>query len=105
MKLELVIDGENKIFTTPFVSGRAYRKLLEYDKTIDYTDMDTDDYDELIGFTCDVFGKQFTIDNFWDGVPSHEVVSTLLDVFSFIRTGKTEKELEELSEEGNEEGK
>lgn len=102
MKLELMIDGEQKIFTTPFVSARSFRKLLEYDQTIDYEDMEVDDYDELIGFTCDVFGNQFTVDNFWDGIPSHMVVSTLLDVFAYVRSGEVPKK---ESDEKNEDGK
>lgn len=104
MKLELLIDGETKIFTPPFVSGRAYRKLLEYDETIDYSNMGADDYDELIGFACNVYGDQFTIDNFWDGIPSHEVVSTLLDVFEFIRTGEDPKKKKE-DDSKNDQGK
>lgn len=102
MKLELLIKGDKKIYTAPFVSGMAYRKLLEYDQTIDYSDMDTDDYDELIGFTCGVFNNQFTVDEFWGGVRSYEVVSTLLDVFSYIRTGDVRKK---DTEEGNYPGK
>lgn len=102
MKLELMIDGEKKIFIAPTVYGRAYRKLLEYDQTIDYSMMGTDDYDELIGFACNVFGDQFTVDQFWDGVPSHEIMSTLIDVFSFVRTGEVKKK---EVEEGNEQGK
>lgn len=91
MKLTLLIDGKEKIFTTPFVSARAYRKLLEYDQTIDYTDMGLDEYDEIVGFICDVFGNQFTIDDFYDGLPSYELNNVLLDVFAYIRTGETLK--------------
>jgi len=103
MKLELMIDGKKKIFTTPFVSGLSYRKLLEYDQTIDYTDMNTDDYDELIGFVCNVFGDQFTVNEFWEGIASHEIVSTLLDTFSYVRTG--EVSTKETDDTKNGEGK
>lgn len=102
MKLTLLIDGKEKIFTTPFVSARSYRKLLDYDKTIDYTNMDADDYDEIIGFTCNVFGDQFTVDEFWDGIASSKLNETLLDVFAYIRTGET---LPKENEEGNDQGK
>ncbi|MGM8213571.1 phage tail assembly chaperone G [Virgibacillus sp. W0430] len=100
MKLTLLIDGKKKIFTTSFVSARFYRKLLEYDQTIDYTDMNLDDYDEVVGFVCNVFDNQFTVDEFYDGIPSHELIQTLLDVFSYVRTGEVPKK-----EKGNEQGK
>ncbi|WP_017797565.1 phage tail assembly chaperone G [Oceanobacillus kimchii] len=100
------VDGENKrkesIYKIPFVSARHHRKLLEYEQTIDYTEMTLENTDELVGFVCDVFGNQFTIDEFYDGVPSHELVSVIGDVFFYVRTGKDPKE---VKEEGNEEGK
>ncbi len=105
MKLILLVNGEERIFTAPFVPARAYRKLLEYDKVIDYTNMDVDDYDEIIGFTCNVFGNQFTIDEFWDGLPSDELNETLLNVFAYIRTGETLPNENEKNAEGNDQGK
>lgn len=103
MKLELIIDGEKKIFTTNFVSGRHFRKVMEYDSKIDYSNIGIDETDELVGFVCNVFDNQFTVDEFYDGIPSHEVISTITSVFIYVRTGKTPEELE--SEEGNELGK
>lgn len=100
MKLTLLIDGKEKIFTTGFVSSMFYRKLLEYDQTIDYTDMGLDDYDEIVGFVCRVFGDQFTTNEFYEGLPSYNLNKTLLDVFAYVRSGEVPKE-----EEGNEQGK
>ncbi|WP_440894974.1 phage tail assembly chaperone G [Amphibacillus sp. Q70] len=102
MKLTLMIKGEEKIFSTPFVSGMHFRKLLEFDQRIDYSNMGTDDFDELVGFVCQVFGDQFTPDEFWNGIPSGEVVNTLLSVFYYVRTGEEQKA---KKEEGNDEGK
>lgn len=101
MKLELNIDGEKKVFTTGFVSGSFFRRLLEFDEKINYAEITLDETDELVGFVCEVFGNQFTIEEFYEGIPSHEVVSTISDVFVFVRTGKTVDELEEEEEVGN----
>lgn len=101
MKLILNLNNEEKIFTTPFVSGRQYRKLLEYDQRIDYMDMSIDDVDELVGYVRSVFGDQFTVDEFYDGIPSHEVMEAFLDVFSFVRSGEVKK----VDDTGNEQGK
>src|SRR5690625_2855803 len=99
MKLELQINGEQKIFTTPFVSARSFRRLMEFDQKMDYNNLSIDDVDELVGYVCNVFGDQFTIDEFYDGVPSHELINTILKVFIYVRSGK------EPEEEGNKEGK
>lgn len=102
-------DGKTKleesIYTVPFANARHHRKILEYDATIDYSDMSLDQTDELVGFVCDVFGNQFTIDEFFDGVPSHKLIETITDVFIYVRTGKTKEELAADNEEGNEQGK
>jgi|SRR5690625_175106 len=104
MKLELIIDGEKKIFTTNFVSGRHFRKVMEYDEKIDYSDIGIDETDELVGFVCEVFDNQFTVDEFYDGIPSNQVISTITEVFIYVRTGKTSEELEK-EQTGNELGK
>src|SRR5690625_4363687 len=94
MKLELIIDGEKKIFTTNFVSGRHFRKVMEYDSKIDYSNIGIDETDELVGFVCNVFDNQFTVDDFYDGVRAHEGVSTITSVFIYLRAGKTPGDLE-----------
>lgn len=92
-----------KVYTIPHATGIHYRKLLEHDAKINYSDMSVDEFDTVIGFVCDVFRNQFTIEEFYEGIPSHEVVSTAISVFSFVRTGKTAEQL--LAEEEREEGK
>lgn len=95
MKIELLIDGQERIFTTNFISGRFFRKVMEFDESIDYSDISVKETDKLIGFICDVFDNQFTVDEFYDGIASNEVISTISDTFVFIRTGKTAEELTE----------
>ena len=102
MNLTLRVNGEDRIFSAPFVSARHFRKLMEFDEVIDYTDLDVKSTDKLVGFVCEVFDNQFTIDEFYDGIPSHQLMSTILDVFVYVRTGK---EPSELADEGNEQGK
>ncbi|SFL38814.1 hypothetical protein SAMN04487943_101299 [Gracilibacillus orientalis] len=103
-------DGERqeKIYTTGHVSGFYFRKVNEFDETIDYSDIDVEQMDTLVGFVCDVFDNQFDTNQFYDGIPSHEVISSITDVFVYVRTGKTPKELDkekQEAEEGNETGK
>lgn len=102
MKITLKTDGKESIHVTSDVTARFYRKLLEFDKTIDYSNMGIDEYDEIIGFICDVFDNKFTVDEFWDGILSYKLNDTILDVFHYVRTGEIPKEKDEA---GNETGK
>lgn len=104
MKIALMIDGKEKIYTITHATGRHYRQVMKFDETIDYSNIDVDQMDELVGFVCDVFQNQFDTEEFYEGIPSHKLVSTITDVFIFVRTGKTAEELE-AEQEGNDEGK
>src|SRR5690625_3745891 len=98
------VDGKTKleesVYTAPFVSARHHRKVMEFDQTIDYSDIDVEQTDELVGFVCDVFSNQFTADQFYDGIPSHKLIDSITNVFIFVRTGKTAEELEAENENG-----
>lgn len=98
MKLELMIDGEEKTFTAN-ATGRHHRQLMKYDEQMDYSDIGVKQVDELVDFVCDVFRNQFTSDQFYDGTSSHELQSIITSVFAFVRTGKTPEELEQLEKE------
>lgn len=105
------IDGkrQEKIYTLEYATGYHFRKAAEFDEKIDYSNLSIEDMNQLAGFVCEVFDNQFTVDEFYDGIPSHKVVSTISDLFIYIRTGKTSEELakeyNERLEEGNEQGK
>ena len=79
MKIELHIDGEEKVFTTPYIPYLAKRKYLKIqadaeekvkkDKNyIPSTQEQMDDEDEIIGILADVvFGGQFTVNQVYAG--------------------------------------
>lgn len=88
MELKLNLKSEEKIYTSPFISSRNYRTLMVFDQEIDYMDMTVEDTDKIAGFVCSVFGDQFTVDQFYDGTPSHHLLDTFLDVFAVVRGGR-----------------
>lgn len=71
MKIELYIDGEKKLFATPFVPMLAKRKYLEIvaksqekgnEEYVPTAQEQLDEDDEMIGILSDVvFGGQFTL--------------------------------------------
>ncbi len=104
MKLELRINGENKLFTTDFISGRMYRKLLEYDEVMNYNNLSVDDMDKLVSLTCEVYNNQFTLDDFYDGISVDNLIPTIRRIIIFIRTGRTPEELAKEATKGNVKG-
>ncbi|MEK4871581.1 phage tail assembly chaperone G [Niallia sp. FSL W8-1348] len=96
------IKVEERIFTIPHANGKHYRQLLKFDETINYANLGVEEHDELVGFVCDVFQNQFTVDEFYEGIPAHETVGTLINVFAFVRTGKTPEELTAEQKDENE---
>lgn len=94
-------DLQEVVYQPPFVSARHHRKLLEFESEIDYSDMGLEETDKLVNFVCDVYGNQFTSDEFYDGVASHELVNTITSVFYFVRTGQAPA----VNKEGNDQGK
>lgn len=102
LTLKKVEDGELKstVFHPIFVSARHYRRLLEFEKEIDYNDMSLEDTDKLVDFVCDVYNNQFTSDDFYKGVQSHELIPTIGEVFYFVRTGKEPDRTEKGTDKG-----
>ncbi|ASA25422.1 phage tail assembly chaperone G [Paenibacillus donghaensis] len=78
MEIKLVIDKKEKTFTVPFVSARMLRKSVEFSKTRNTSDLSPEDLDEMADYTVDLFGAQFTRDNVYDGLSSHEFIPTVM---------------------------
>jgi len=109
MKIELYIDGEKKLFTTPFVPNLAKRKYLEImakseekikeNGSLSFQDQ-LDEEDELVGVLADVvFNGQFTAEQVHAGASNNYIYDKLAEAVF----GK--KKQENKGDEGNEEGK
>ncbi|MFE4525443.1 phage tail assembly chaperone G [Cytobacillus firmus] len=89
--ITLTIKDENKIFSTPFVSGMVWRKFLELKSKINSPDgsVTVEQLDEFSGLVVLAFGNQFTLDEFYEGTPHDKVMAAIDNLFA-------------PSEEGNE---
>jgi len=114
MKIELYIDGEKKVFTTPVAPMLAKRKYLEIEARaeerarkakengnenyIPSPQEQLDEEDEMVGILANiVFDGQFTVDQVYKGASDKYVYSKLAEaVFG--------KKKESEGEEGNEQG-
>ena len=76
-EIKLVIDGQEKTFTQPFVSGRILRLTIEQDKKIT-ENAEQEPFDNIkdmelaAEYVSTVFNNQFTPQQFEDGIPSHK---------------------------------
>jgi len=112
MKIELYIDGEKKLFTTPLVPMLAKRKYLEIESESEEKAKENkgyvpspqeqlDEEDEMVGILANiVFNGQFTVDQVYNGASDEYVYSKLREAVF----GKPKQE-ENNGEEGNEQGK
>lgn len=82
MKLSLLIDGQEKTFNAPFISARMLRAAIALSEKLKTITVET--LDEMVHFAVDVFGKQFTFDEFYDGVHAPEMIDTLTEVIHAV---------------------
>lgn len=104
MQIELYIDGEKKIFTTPFVPMLAKRKYYELmARTEQYEgepsiQQQLEEETEMVAILADiVFGGQFTVEDVFKGASQEYVYEKLREAVF----GKQKKE----ENQGNEPGK
>lgn len=102
MQIELYIDGEKKIFTTPFVPMLAKRKYLELmakaeqEKDDPSYKQQLEEENELMSILTDVIFKgQFTIEQLYKGASDEYVYDKLHEAIY----GK------KVEDEGNRQGK
>ena len=102
MQITLKINGKEKTFTNDFVPGRVFRNALLINKKMrdKSFELSAELFDELIEFCVTTFSKQFTIDEFWDGVDARKLDKEVMRIYNEVLSfgGLT-------VQEGNEQGK
>jgi hypothetical protein len=95
--LKLLIKGEEKTFSIPFVNGMVWRKYIEYRAKMNLSNLKPEEVDTLIELVVYAFGNQFTLEQFYEGTPHDKIMPTFDKLFS-----PTDQEDEDESDEGNE---
>ncbi|MCM3599010.1 hypothetical protein M4D55_25055 [Metabacillus idriensis] len=82
-KIELLINGEKKVFTVPFVSGWAWRKYIEAQVAAeDLYNLTEDEFDNFAYVVVFAFNEQFTLEEFYKGIPYTKIMSTVEGLFT-----------------------
>lgn len=78
MKIKLFIKGEEKTFTAPFVSTRRLKETLQLSNKVQ-KGLDEKIMDELGNYIVNIYGKQFTLDELYDGFPAKEFFNKAIE--------------------------
>jgi len=73
MQIKIKIEGKEKIFSPSFISARMVRKTLEIKERLQ-TNIGKKDLDSMVEYMVDLFGNQFSIDDFYDGIPVDQFI-------------------------------
>lgn len=91
--MQIVLN--DKTFIAPSPKARMVRKAIELSETMNVNDMKVADVDALVGWLVDLYGKQFTIDDVYDGLDAEKLMPTLFDAVDSV-VGTMGAKLEQL---------
>lgn len=94
MEITLKIDGEDKTFVNSFVPFEMKRKALELDKYATQKNADPIKlFDKQAAFIVEVFGKQFTVEEFKAGFNAIGAQDALYDLIGVQVLGYMPREV------------
>ncbi|KNF07005.1 hypothetical protein CLPU_34c00030 [Gottschalkia purinilytica] len=99
LEITLKIDGKDKGFKQDFVSVRMLRKMYDYNERVLNGEIKSskEGLDEAVNFIVELYGKQFTADQLYDGFPANKLLRKFQEDTSKIE-GVSEEKLEKISE-------
>lgn len=86
MKISLFIDGEKREFIQNFIPARLFRQTIEVQKKL-HGEIDEKTLDALVEFLVNLFGKQFTIDQLYDGLDARLLLNTVVNCVNEVVEG------------------
>lgn len=90
MRIGLLINKEEKVFVADFVPARIFRQAIQAQKILNKEDITEEDLDLVVSIVVNAFGKQFTLDQFYDGLDARYLLKTITDTITGIISGVTQ---------------
>ena len=87
--MELTLN--DKVFVAKKIKARMLRMAIEVRAKVDFNDLSVDDLDELVDLTCEMYGKQFTRDEFYDGLDGDKLIDILANTLNGTIDGVLDK--------------
>jgi len=89
MKITLKIEGQDRTFVQDFIPARMFRKTIEMQSKLS-KGVDEKALDSMVSYVADIFGNQFTIDQFYDGMDARKMLSVITGTINEIVSGSAE---------------
>lgn len=88
MKIVLFKDGKEQTFTPDFIPGRVLREAISFQAKQSKKDsIDEEDVDDMINIIVKAYGKQFSIDDVYDGVDARNFMNVIKEQLTEIISG------------------
>jgi hypothetical protein len=94
--MELVLGEKTYIAPTP--KARMVRKAIEMANKTNFSNLSVEEFDNLVSYVVDLYGKQFTIDELYDGLDADNLMPTIMECLNIV-VGKVGAKLEEFPNE------
>lgn len=98
MQLNLKIENKTKTFIPTFISGRIVRDVTKILPKLQEGNITTELLDELVAMMIVIYNNQFTVDEFYDGIEAHRLLSTITETLNYVMYGITSR-IEKLPNE------
>lgn len=86
LTINLLQDGKEKTYTQEFIPARVFRRTIEVRESIK-DGISTEKLDMIAAYVSEVFGGQFTTEQFYDGIPSHKFLDTFRQCANAVSSG------------------
>jgi hypothetical protein len=83
MRITLIENGEEKTYTSGFISARKFRQAVEMQNKMK-NGINVEILDDLVEYIVNAFDRQFTMDELYDRLPSNKLISTVIDVIDEV---------------------
>lgn len=84
-KIKLYEGAENeKKLIAPAAKAKLFRKALVITKQYDLNNIEPETLDELLEFVAEVFEKEITVEDIYEGYPAKHLVKLIADAIGFV---------------------
>ncbi len=96
VELTLKMGDKERTFTAPFISARMLRRTIEIGQQVDQSNIKPEDVDRMVDYIVELFGKQFTRDDVYDGLEARKLIPTIMACIQEV-TGQLSEATEPLA--------
>lgn len=89
-KISYMDKNANRTYTAPFIEFEMYKEFFNIKDTFVNLKSEAEAMAKFVTFSCNIFGNQFTEEQFCRGIAIHKINDTILGIFT-----DTEKMLNE----------